>query len=60
MGKYVVTIVEELSMDVEIDAESAEDAAEKAERAWKNSEYVLDADHFKGVDFYAKEKEAEE
>mgnify|MGYP000757453925 FL=1 len=57
MGKYVVTIVEELSMDVELEAESAAEATRKAEEAWENSKYVLTADNFKEVNFYAREKE---
>lgn len=60
MGKYVVTITEELSVDVELEAESAAEAARKVEEAWKNSEYVLTADDFKEVNFYAQEKELEE
>ena len=49
MGKYIVTITEKLSMDVEVDAESAEDAAMKVECAWGNSEHVLDASHFQVI-----------
>lgn len=60
MGKYIVTIVEELSMDVEMEAESTAEAARKAEEAWENSKYVLTADNFKEVNFYAQEKEWEE
>lgn len=60
MGKYVVTITEELSVDVELEAESAAAAARKVEEAWENSEYVLTADDFKEVNFYAQEKELEE
>ena len=54
MGKYKVTITETLQMEVEISARSREEACEKIERKWKNTDYVLDADHFKGVDFKAE------
>lgn len=60
MGRYVVTISEELSMDVELEAESAAEAARKVEEAWENGKYVLTADNFKEVNFYAQEKEWEE
>ena len=60
MRKYIVTIAEELSMDVEVDADSAAEAAEKAQEAWKNDKYVLTADDFKEVHFDAQEKDWEE
>ena len=60
MGRYVVTISEELSMDIEMEAESAAEAARKAEEAWENSKYVLTADDFKEVHLDAQEKEWEE
>lgn len=60
MRKYIVTIAEELSMDVEVEAESATAAARKVEEAWENSKYVLTADDFKEVHFDAQEKEVEE
>lgn len=60
MRKYIVTITEELSMDVELEAESAAAVARKVEEAWENSEYVLTADDFKEVHFDAQEKEWEE
>ena len=59
MGRYVVTIAEELSMDVKLEAESAAEAVRKAEEAWENSKYILTADNFKEVNFYAQEKEWE-
>jgi len=34
-----------------VEAENAAQAKEIVERNWKNSDYVLDADHFKGVTF---------
>lgn len=51
MKTYKVTITERLQMDVEVEAESALQAREIVERNYKNSEYILDADHFKGVVF---------
>ena len=51
MKTYKVTITERLQMDVEVEAESALQAREIVERSYKNSEYILDADHFKGVTF---------
>jgi hypothetical protein len=38
-------------MEVEIEAASRAEAKQIAEERWKDSEYILDADHFKGVDF---------
>ncbi|MCI9625618.1 MAG: hypothetical protein HFI90_02425 [Clostridia bacterium] len=60
MGRYEVKITETLSMDIEVEAESAAAAARKVEEAWENSKYVLTADDFKEVNFYAQEKELEE
>lgn len=54
MKKYKVTITETLQMEVEVNARSVEEACEKIERNWNNSDYILDADHFKGVDFSAE------
>ncbi len=51
MKPYKVIITEKLEMEVEVEAESAAQAREIAERNWNDSEYVLDADHFKGVTF---------
>lgn len=51
MKTYPITITEKLQMDVVIEAESEAQAREIVERNWKNGDYVLDADHFKGVTF---------
>lgn len=51
MKKYKVTITETLEMEVEVNARNREEACEKVERNWNNSEYILDSDCFKGVDF---------
>jgi len=54
MKKYKVTITETLQMEVEVKAPSREEACDKIERKWKNSEYILDAENFMGVDFTAE------
>ena len=41
-------------MKVSIQAESREEAERIVEQRWKSGEYVLDADHFTGVEFNAK------
>lgn len=51
MKEYDVVIKETLSMTVTVEADSAAQAREIAERNWKNEDYILDADHFKGVTF---------
>jgi hypothetical protein len=54
MKSYKIIITETLQMEVEIEANSRCEAEKLVERNWKNSEYVLDADHFKGVTFRAE------
>jgi hypothetical protein len=51
MKEYDVKIKETLEMTVTVEAESALQAREIVERGYKNSEYILDADHYKGVTF---------
>ena len=51
MKEYNVKIRETLEMTVTVEAESALQAREMVERNYKNSEYILDADHYKGVVF---------
>ena len=51
MREYDVRIRETLEMTVTVEAENASKAQEIVERNYKNSEYVLDADHYKGVVF---------
>lgn len=55
MKKFNVTITETLKMNVEIEAESQWEAEQIASDNWHNSEYILDADHFDGVEFEAEE-----
>jgi len=44
-------------MTVEVEAESASAAKEMVEGEWKNGNYVLDADHFKQVNFVTRSAE---
>lgn len=57
MKTYEVTITETLQMTVEVEAATREQAQELVERKWNDSEYILDAEAFKGVDFSAQAKE---
>ena len=57
MKTYEVTITETLQMTVEVEATTREQAQELVERKWNDSEYILDAETFKGGDFSAREKE---
>ena len=41
-------------MKVEVEAENQADAEAFVSEKWYNSEYILDADHFKGVTFTAE------
>ena len=54
MAKYDVTITETLRMTVEVDAENRFEAEQMVSDNWRNSEYVLNADHFQGVSFEAR------
>lgn len=49
MAKYDVTITETLQTTVEIEARDRFHAEQLASDNWRNSEYILDADHFQGV-----------
>ena len=51
MKEYAVRITETLHKDVYIEAESEEQAVEQAKKNYKNQDYILDADNFKGVEF---------
>lgn len=59
MNTYRVTIEETLKMTVEVEARSREDAEAEVERRWKNSDYLLDAESFAGVQFRATRKPPE-
>ena len=51
MREYKVQIRELLEMTVTVEAISARQAMEIVEKGHKNSEYILDASHYKGVVF---------
>jgi len=51
MKEYDVVITETLQKTVTVEATSAAQAKEIVERNWNDSEYILDADDFKGVQF---------
>ena len=53
MKTYKVTITEKLKMTVDIEAACRYDAERIVEKRWNESEYILSADHFKGVTFTA-------
>jgi hypothetical protein len=51
MKEYPVQIKETLAMTVTVEAESAAQAREIVGKRWKDSEYILSADHFQSVTF---------
>lgn len=51
MKKYIVTIEELLSKDIEVEADSPKEAFEKVERQYKDGDIVLNADDFSEVTF---------
>lgn len=53
MKEYPVRIRETLEMTVTVEAENAAQAREIVEKRYYDSDYILDADHFKGVTFTA-------
>lgn len=55
MKQYKVLVTETFQKLVSIEAESAEYARQRAEDAWRNTEYLLDIDDFKDVDFHVVE-----
>lgn len=59
MKTYQVEIRETLCMTVEIEAENAQQAEAMVQEAYNNEEYILDAEHFTGVEFAVREKEIE-
>jgi hypothetical protein len=59
MKTYTVTIMERLEQTVEVQAASALEARDLVERQWRNSDHILDSDHFVGVDFKARPKQKE-
>ena len=53
MNTYKVKITETLEKVVEVEAEDRDEAEQIVSDAWHNSEYILDAEDFKGVEFNA-------
>lgn len=61
MKEFDIEIKETLEKIVTVEAESKEEAMEKVQEAYYNSEYILDSEDFTGVDFSAQtEREIEE
>jgi len=50
--EYKVLITETLQKTVIVEAENEQEAHRRVSDAWKNSEYILDADSFQGVEFH--------
>lgn len=50
---FKVTITETLKLTVEVEAKDKHGAEQLVSNSWKTGEYVLDADHFVGVEFDA-------
>ena len=57
MKTYQLEIKEVLCMTIEIEAKSVEQADAMARKAYRNENYILNAEHFTGVDFTTREKE---
>lgn len=58
LKEYDVKITETLERTVTVQASSKEEAEEKVNAAWSNSEYVLDSEDFVGVDFKTESERA--
>ena len=50
--EYKVLITETLQKTVIVEAETETEAHKRASDAWKNAEYILDAETFQGVEFH--------
>ena len=55
---YKVRITETLAMTVDVEAHSRDEAEQIASDKWHDSDYILDADNFVGVEFEATEEES--
>mgnify|MGYP002865960032 CR=1 FL=1 len=55
MQEYIINIKETSEMEVVISAPSIDEAKFLALKAWQNGEYILDAEHFKDVEFTVEE-----
>ena len=60
MKTYKAVITETLQKTVYVEAASEEEAHRRVRDAWKNAEYILDADSFKGVEFFVYDEAEEE
>ena len=58
MGKYVVKITETLSTNVEVEANSPEEAEQIVADEYHDSKHILTSEDFVDVDFKAKEPES--
>ena len=50
--EYKVLITETLQKKVLVKAANEQEAHRRAQDAWSNAEYILDADDFQGVEFH--------
>ena len=53
MREFEVTITETLKMTVTVEAKNRDEAEQIVSDNWRNSDYILDADNFTGVEFDA-------
>lgn len=50
--EYMVLITETLQKKVLVEAANEQEAHRRAQDAWSNAEYILDAGDFQGVEFH--------
>lgn len=50
--EYKVLITETLQKTILVEARSEEEAKQRATDAWNNTEYMIDAECFQGVEFH--------
>lgn len=55
MKEYKITIRETLEMEVTVSAKDRASAEQIVRSRWNNGDYILDADHFTGVEFATEE-----
>jgi hypothetical protein len=53
LREFEVTVIETLKMTVSVEAKDRNEAEQIVSDNWRNSEYILDADNFVGVEFVA-------
>ena len=56
MKEFDINITETLEKTVKVEAENREEAEEKVQQAYYNSEYILDSENFTGVKFAVGEE----